>query len=622
MFDTMRRIIITFLILLVMNTYSMDIEPDSTIIYHFQDSIVVIANRYELSIKSIINTVDLVRVKKFPEIASHSVMQLVDMISSGTYVLDKKLIGYGVGSYGAGTINMRGMGGKPNSGVLVLINGRPDFMGIFGHPLPDVYGLESVEQIEVIKGPSSTIFGSNAMAGVVNLVSQPPSQNQIFIDAKAGNYNTYLQSVRGDLNLNTTAGRFIASHQETAGHIDSTEFDGWNLEARIDQDIGKNWKLSLEGKYVPYQFNDPFMGNDLANLGYYGKIRRGMADLQIAGNISRLKNSFHIYTNLGHHRFSDGFESHDFTYGFSSYQKLQYSDQLHLGFGLDAIHYGGKAKNVVNPQLPPDSKRHSINSLGFYAISFYNPHPLITLKGGIRYQTASLYTQKITPMLGLSFNPRYNTKIFVNYNQGFRIPTIQELYLFPPSNENLIPEKVESYEVGSMIYFLGKNHISLSYFNNKIINIIQQVLNPFPPPGQIYQNSGEASQWGFESTLNIRPFSYFQSRFSYSYINPDQLTALNPKHMFKYFLNFNLINANISLFGKYIADFYASNNKQDKLNDYNILNLSMSYPVGHFIFNLQLKNLFDSEYEVFPGYIAPKFNFLAGVTIKLFSKKP
>ncbi|HFE64985.1 MAG TPA: hypothetical protein ENK14_11325, partial [Caldithrix sp.] len=174
---------------------------DSLKTYHLADSIVVIANRYRVSLKTVTNSVDLIPVKDFPQVADYSVLQLVDMLSPAAFVFDKKVMGYGVGVAGAGNLTLRGLGGKPNSQVLVLINGRPDFMGIFGHPLPDVYGLDGIEKIEVVKGPSSAVFGSNAIAGVVNLITSSPTRNQVLFSARAGNYNTYLQ--RTSLNLQT-----------------------------------------------------------------------------------------------------------------------------------------------------------------------------------------------------------------------------------------------------------------------------------------------------------------------------------------------------------------------------------------------------------------------------------
>lgn len=594
---------------------------DSLDVYHLQDSIVVIANRYELSIKFLANSVDLIRPNNYPGVANYSILQLVDMITSTSYVLEKKLLGYGVGPFGAGTINMRGMGGKPNSAVLILINGRPDYMGIFGHPLPDVYGLKGFRQVETIKGPSSTIFGSNAMAGAINLVTELPQHNRLSFDLKGGNYNTFTQHLKGDLVTGKNKFGVSLSRQQTDGHIDSTEFSGWNLEAQLARQISNNWHIFLQGRYTPYQFNDPFMGPDIAKLGYYGKIRRGMADMRVTGKIGNLNNSLHLYTNLGHHRFNDGFDSRDFILGLSSYQNYKYSRKWQFSFGLDAQRYGGKAKNVANSQVPINSELNVVNSIGFYTVGFYTPQTKLTFQGGIRYQITSLDIQKVTPTLGISFLPITRLKLFANYNHGFRLPTLQELYLFPTSNENLEPEMVKSYEAGSLIYFYRTNYWSFTYFNNEIENIIQQVANPAPPPVQIFQNSGGARQWGVETAVVLNHLSFLQAQFSYGYLDPNQLTAYNPQNIFKYYFTGRIHNFNISLFGKYIADFYSGNNQTSKLDNYHLANFFISYRLHYFILDLQLRNILNKEYRVAPGYIAPKFNFMFGITLNLFQNK-
>ncbi len=329
------------------------VNRDTLRTYQLEDSVVVVANRYSLSLRSISNSVDILAVEEGFELASHSILQLADLLSPNAFVLEKKVIGYGVGTYGSGNIYLRGMGGKPNSGVLVLINGRPDFMGIFGHPLPDVYGLSGINQVEIIKGPSSTLFGSNAMGGAINLVTEDPSASEIRTELLGGSFNTYSQSLNLAARFKSTSFRFIAGHQRTDGHIDSSGFEGWNLMGRMGYRLNSNWGMALEGRYVPYQFDDPFMGADAAALGRYGKIRRGMMDFSIDGAAGNLKNSFHLYSNLGHHRFNDGFESHDFSMGLSSYQHYKRSPRIQISFGLDALYFGGRARNVVFPQAPP-----------------------------------------------------------------------------------------------------------------------------------------------------------------------------------------------------------------------------------------------------------------------------
>jgi len=585
---------------------------DSIQTFHLQDSIVVIANRYQLSWKAVTNTSEILPVKEYDGVAVHSALQLTDMISPQMFVVEKKILGYGVGPNGAGNITMRGLGGKPNSGILVLVNGRPDFMAIFGHPLPDVYGINDIQHVEVIKGPSSTLFGSNAMGGVINLVTSKPAAQKIKVGFQAGSYQTSTQNIQLGTDISRIKMQLSVSHQKTGGHIDSSDFEGWNMAGKIHLPLFKDWLFSLEGKYVPFTFNDPFMGPDLAQLGVYGKIRRGMGDLRVEGKAGKLQNSFHVYSNLGHHRFNDGFESHDFSYGFSSYQYLNLSQKTQLSFGADALHYGGRAYNIVPPGLFPRPDLHVVNSLGAYFVGFYSPIPALSFQGGLRYQYTSLTLQNISPTVGVSVLPMSFIHLYANYNDAFRIPTLQELYLFPTSNPELDPETTKSYETGVYLYIRSQNFIKISTFQNYITNVINLV---GIPPNLSYQNSGKATQSGIEFQIRYQFMNRMNIQLSHSYINPDYLIAYNPRNLFKFWLSWNFHNFTMSTFGKYVTGLYASNDQTSKLSDYFLLNLSGSYQYRIVNLSLQFKNVLDRNYEVLPDYQAPGFHFLAGVQL-------
>jgi len=591
--------------------------PDTLKTYDLGDSIVVIASRYELSFRAVTNSVDVITEQRGLELTNHSVLQAVDLMSANSFLLEKKVLGFGVGSNGSGNLSIRGLGGRPNTGIVVLINGRPDFMGIFGHPLPDVYGLEGIQQVEVIKGPSSTLFGSNAMGGAVNLVTAAATDDRLKLNIGGGTYNTFYQNVqlshiRNKLKINS-----YLSHQKTDGHIDSSGFEGWNMNGKIEYQISPQWQATLQGRYVPFQFNDPFMGADLAQLGIYAKIRRGMVDAGVEGEYGRLKNSFHIYSNLGHHRFNDGFESHDFTYGLSSYQNYTYSKKLFFSFGADALHYGGKAWNVVSSQIPPKPDLHTVNTLGVYLIGFYSPSAFLSVQAGGRFHYSSLNENKATPTLGVSIIPFRNLKFFGNYNQGFRLPTLQELYLFPSSNPNLKFEQVTGYEAG-IWYQFGQNYLKTSYFLNDIKSLIQTVENPNPPPRQIYINGEKAEQRGYEFTLYVTTGKTWSAQFSYSELDPDILTAFNPEKMFKYYLAYHGSLFHVAVFGKTISKLYAANYSKSPLDDYHLANISGSFYFKSLTFDIQFRNVLNKRYEVLPEYEAPRFHILTGITFNWF----
>ncbi len=75
-------------------------------------------------------------------------------------------------------------GGSPNTQVLVLIDGHPQFMGIMGHPLPDAYVASDAEKIEIIRGPASILYGSNAMGGVINIITRKQKEDGLNANAR------------------------------------------------------------------------------------------------------------------------------------------------------------------------------------------------------------------------------------------------------------------------------------------------------------------------------------------------------------------------------------------------------------------------------------------------------
>ncbi len=458
-----------------------DPPADTLTVYDLQDTIVVIGNRFELPMKQLTYTHQVINRVEMLALSKHSALEAVDFVYPSAYTVDKKIIGYGVGTEGGGSINIRGQGGKPNTGLLVLINGHPDFMGIFGHPLPDVYGTDDIQQIEILAGPASTVFGSQAMGGIINITTRPDYKKKIRISVEGGSYGTY----NTGLNLAypfTAGGAFLSGRlQKTDGHAAQTGFESLHLQGGLEYSLGENWKLSAHGRYVPYQFDDPAReGNDPAGLGTYGRIRRGTGELILDNSGKEVHGSTQIYGNWGHHRFYDGFESRDFTYGLSSYQQWKTSDVISLSFGTDLIYYGGKAENELAPPGIVNSDRHTFNSLGIYTLGFYNGLTNTTFKLGVRYQYHSLLYGNLAPVAGITYSLLPNLRLYGNYQYGFRYPTLNELYLFPPSNPDLRDERIQSIEGGIWYYWSGVNSLRISYYTNDVENNIQQTPEPVP----------------------------------------------------------------------------------------------------------------------------------------------
>jgi iron complex outermembrane receptor protein len=589
---------------------------DSLTVYESQDTIVVVGDRYTLPLKNMTYTHQVISRQLVNTYGTHSALELVDMAFPSAFTLDKKVLGYGVGPDGGGSVNIRGQGGRPNAGLLVLINGHPDIMGLFGHPLPDVYGIDEMEQVEIIAGPASTVFGSNAMGGVINMKTRPDYDKWLRFSAEGGSFNTY----NFGLSLNTMIndwGFFLSTrHNKTDGHIIKTGFESYRIQGGMEYKFDNIWHLFVEARYVPYSFDDPSReDNDPAGIGTYGKIKRATGEIILENKTEELSGSTQLYGNWGHHRFYDGFDGRDYTYGLSSYQQWHTNEVLSFSAGFDLIKYGGKAKNELSSPGIVNGEAQNLRSAGIYILGFYQGLKRFNFNFGVRYQYISLPERNISPVLGITYSVLPQFQLYTNFQNGFRYPTLNELYLFPPRNPDLAAENLNSVEVGFRYYWLSQNFIRISYYYNDVENIIQ-LIPPTPPPPR-YVNSGEAIQRGVETQLHMYLTKNLALQFNYSYLDPDQITAYNPKHQFKYTLLYQWNKFQVSAYGRYVNALYAANNSQERLPDYHVLNMRIGLTLNQWDIYLKLRNILDRLYYVEPNYPAPGFFMLAGIHLGL-----
>ena len=117
--------------------------------------VVVTGTRNEVDIRHLPMTVTVVGQQKLIEQNHQSILPAVMQQVPGLFVTSRAVMGYGVSGGGSGAINIRGIGGTPNTDVLVLIDGHPQYQGIFGHPISDSYQTMMTERVEVLRGPAS-----------------------------------------------------------------------------------------------------------------------------------------------------------------------------------------------------------------------------------------------------------------------------------------------------------------------------------------------------------------------------------------------------------------------------------------------------------------------------------
>ena len=142
------------------------------------DEVVVTGTRNETDIRHLPMTISVVGRQQLEQTYQPSILPTLTEQVPGLFTTSRGIMGYGVSTGAAGGMSLRGIGagvnaaGGPTTSLLVLIDGHPQYMGLMGHPIADAYQSMMAERVEVLRGPASVLYGSNAMGGVINIVTR------------------------------------------------------------------------------------------------------------------------------------------------------------------------------------------------------------------------------------------------------------------------------------------------------------------------------------------------------------------------------------------------------------------------------------------------------------------
>ncbi len=178
--------------------------------------VVVTGSKTEISRKLVPLSVSQISRSDIENSGQINVLTTLSGFVPGFFVTERSLLGFGVGTGGSGAITMRGISSQPNSSVLVLIDGHPQYQGIFGHPLPDAYVASDVEKVEVIRGPASILLGSNAMSGVINMITKKQKEDGVKLNLGASYVRTTHKNITEPLVIKRINGMYLPQPTTTA----------------------------------------------------------------------------------------------------------------------------------------------------------------------------------------------------------------------------------------------------------------------------------------------------------------------------------------------------------------------------------------------------------------------
>lgn len=603
-----KKIQLTGLLLLFINIALAQVDTIT-----IDEEVVVTGSKIELSRKLVPLSVSQISKQNIENTGEINILPTISSYVPGVFVTERNILGFGVASGGSGAINIRGVSGSPNTGVLILIDGHPQYQGIFGHPLPDAYVASDVEKVEVIRGPASILYGSNAMGGAVNIITnkQHKDGTATNLGASYGSYNT--QKYYGTVGYKKNKLSVFASinHDQTDGTRENTDFKITNGYTKIDYQISKYLQLTGDINLAQFEANDNGSVYAEEPQPFKIDIMRGKTALSLENDYSNLKGSLKVYHNFGEHDLSDGWHSTDRNSGAMLYQTFRLFKTNRLTVGADAKQYGGKGNNGK-----AKDSLITINETAFYAYMQQSILKKLFLSAGLRLENNSNYGNELVPMAGLNYTPTNNTTLKTSISKGVRSPTVMEMYLYAP-NPDLNPERMINYEISWLQqFFNGLLNTELTLFAAEGENLIQ-VEKQGPMPKR--ENTGAFSNKGIEFSGKLTLTNELYLHTNFSYLNLDKPVLAAPEYQFNMSANYTYRIFNFNVSTQHINNLYTNvqpDNKQTQ--DYTLLNLRASAKLLKVatVF-VAGNNLLNQKYEINYGYPMPEINFTGGIKITL-----
>ena len=576
-------------------------------------------------------TVTSITGEKLNEHYRSSVLPTVMEQTPGLFTTSRGVLGYGVSTGVAGSLKVRGVGSGPQ--LLVLIDGQPQYAGLMGHPIPDVYQTMMTEKVEVLRGPASLLYGSNAMGGVVNIVTRQMSEDgcKTNISLQGGSYGTFEANGVNRFRMGKLSTIVAAQYQRTDGHRPNSAFEQFGGYAKIGYDFSDHWKAFADANVTHFNASNP--GPAYAPLfDNDSKITRGLASISLSNSYEQTSGTLRAYCDWGHHNIDDGYglgaapkaylyKHDDYIAGLSWYQSAHFFEGNTVTVGLDWQHFGGSAWNAdkrtgIKTYLVKDAAGNLVENqhadeVGTYFDFRQDICKWLTVDAGLRVDWHSVIGTELVPQGGLAFHPTRNADIKALVSKGFRNPIIREMYMFPPATTDLKPERMMNYELAYTQRIAGKARIGANIFYIKGKNLINTVRVGGRPRNV---NTGDFENWGLELSGDYTINRHWSVDGNYSYLRmatpivgaPEGKLYLGGKYRNE---RWTVAAGLQNISGLYITD--------DLKENYTLLNATVSYKVLPWLtLFAKGENLLAEQYETYDGYLMPKATFMGGASFE------
>lgn len=518
-------------------------------------------------------------------------------------------------------------GGSPSQ-TLVMIDGTKmnspnvgsfDFSGI---------SVDDIERIEIVKGPQSTIYGSEAMAGVINIITKKgEGKPRAEMSFEGGSFGTYKPAVTVSGSGDKFDYRVTGSYFKTTGISvakGGTELDGYN-NATISGKFGFKPSEIFDVEITAKSYYDHA---DLDDFDFFNRVAVDNPNSIQTGNhmllsakarlllFSKWEQVLTLSTIEDILRFRDPVVAFNNANIKSSVDTVDWQHNIYLSdfYNITAGLEYRREKGVNEGNFDRSSNDRAFylnNRLRLFSES-------LILNAGLRYDDYDTFGSKTTYRVGALYNIKTaSLRIKASYGTGFRAPSFNELFFPFYGNTNLKPEETKAWEVGIEKDLLKDRVMaSVTYFDQRYTDLIDT-----DPATFTAANISNAKVKGVEISTSLKVTEAINVRAGYVHLDPKnedtgERLPLRPEN--KVIVSADFATGPLSLSANYTFTGERSDSSSLRtLSSYSLVNLSGNYRITKWLTAFaRVDNLFDAHYEEVGGFNTPGFSVFGGVKIR------
>ena len=617
--------------------------------YYKMSEVVVTATRTETPLIELANSITVI---DSAEIVNSKKDNVLDLLRDeyGVNVVQQG---------GPGKLTSVFMRGGGSEHTLVLIDGIE--MNMPGDPgnTYDFSNLptDNIQRIEILRGPQSTMYGSDALAGVINIITKTgEGRNKYLLSAEGGTYNTYKLngSISGtydifnyQVNLNRMRTDGFSSASARYGNTEKDGASNFTGSVKAGLNLDNDFQLNLFFQHTGGKADYDQWGGEFGDDPTYV--------YNLDENIFRMETYFSDYKNTWNGKAGVSYMRNVRKYSFDSTlynpatsrsmydgKKIKFDIQNTFNFAkpfsltVGAEHEKETAlsnyfiNSLTSGNFESDFPAKTSNTKGFFAEEQSNISDRLFFNLGLRYDYHDKFggavTYRIAPALMIW---ETGTKLKATYGTGFKAPSL--FYLYDPAfgNENLQPEKSTGWDAGFEQYVWNDRITAgVTYFSNKF-----EQLFGFDSNFKTI-NINKAESYGVEIFVTAKPAEGLTLKLNYTNTrtkdlspdSPDRNLPLlrRPEHKGVFSADYGFLEKfNVHLDASYVGErddkrFTSTGSERVKLGSYFLVNAAASYDLFSYLqIFAKVNNIADDYYEEVYGYASPGLSLYGGFKLKL-----